>query len=133
MVKRLLADSHSLCVQKEVGLNGKWHLQGVVVLLRNTNPHDLKRLYPGIWTTTYPNFNIDLGVHYCSKPVQGCVCRHCKAAKLVEAPKWHIRKGCRKAIPLVSASPTVPAATQKMWKEINAKRAELAQNLTKSQ
>jgi len=118
IVRRLMLSSKSLCVQKEVGKNGRWHLQGVVVLNVNTAPHDIKRLYPGIWTTTYPNFNISKGVHYCSKPVEDCYCKVCIAARKLTLPAYHVRKGCSKAVPIVKSYKTVSPTTMAMWKEV---------------
>lgn len=68
--------------QVEKGATGTVHLQGVMVLRSGCTLTALKRRIPGAHLEEMSG-TLDQAIHYSSKPHDGCVCKHCVAARLL--------------------------------------------------
>lgn len=81
-----------LIYQKETGAQGTPHFQGYVRFKQQRRLSALKQL---IETAHWePLRGTHEGqVHYCSKPVNDCVCEHCTAARLLPPPTEHTELG----------------------------------------
>lgn len=69
-----------LAYQKEVGDSNTPHLQGYVQLPRKGRLGGLKTLIPRAHLQIRAGTH-DQAVHYCSKPHEGCDCKHCVSAR----------------------------------------------------
>lgn len=65
------------CYQKEVGSGGTPHFQGILKFKFQKSVARVRTLMPGCHIEIMKG-SIEDGIHYCTKPVEGCECKHCK-------------------------------------------------------
>lgn len=69
-----------LIYQEEIGEQGRQHIQGYVVVPRKATLAAMKKLHPTAHWEPRSGTH-DEAVHYCSKPVKNCECKHCVKAR----------------------------------------------------
>ncbi len=69
-----------LIYQTEIGANGTPHHQGYFELVKKQRFQALKKKVGDKWHLSAAQGTKAQNVHYCSKPVDGCKCKHCMPA-----------------------------------------------------
>ncbi len=81
-LKNLVPDTVKyLIFQPEVGENGTPHLQGYMQVRKKRTLGGVKKLQGRAhWEPQALEATVDHNIHYCSKPIPGCGCAHCREA-----------------------------------------------------
>jgi len=76
--------------QKEVGASGTEHWQGYVQMKASTKLGGMKKIWGDRVSFRVARGTPEQNIHYCSKPVFGCQCKHCVPPQpRIEGPYHH--------------------------------------------